>query len=75
MEFGPSVVETFSPARDEIQSDQPTTATEFVEVMIQFGLISMFGAVWPLTAGRLLRTNKHSAALNVLSSSSRRLTV
>jgi ankyrin repeat protein len=47
---GPSVVETFSPARDEIQSDQPTAAVEFVEVMIQFGLIAMFGAVWPLAA-------------------------
>lgn len=46
----PSIVETFSPARDEIQSDQPTAAVEFVEVMIQFGLVAMFGAVWPLAA-------------------------
>ena len=45
-----SVMETFSPARDEILADQPTAAVEFVEVMIQFGLITMFGAVWPLAA-------------------------
>ncbi|KAK3274842.1 hypothetical protein CYMTET_16981 [Cymbomonas tetramitiformis] len=52
-----NVTETFSEARDEVLNENEITVLEFAEVIIQFGYVAMFGAVWPLAALMSLLNN------------------
>jgi hypothetical protein len=45
-----TVTETFTQARDEVLNEEQQTVVEFAQVMLQFGYVALFGAVWPLVA-------------------------
>mmetsp|Transcript_8387 Transcript_8387/g.15900 ORF Transcript_8387/g.15900 Transcript_8387/m.15900 type:complete len:1684 (-) Transcript_8387:1295-6346(-) len=52
-----TVTETFTQARDEVLNEDQQTVLEFASVMLQFGYIALFGAVWPLAALMCLLNN------------------
>lgn len=45
-----TVMETFTQARDEVMNEEQQMVVEFAQVMLQFGYVALFGAVWPLAA-------------------------
>lgn len=57
--------ETFSMARDELEREQETNAMDLAEMMIQFGYVSLFGAVWPLAAAVAFFNNFFEIRLDV----------
>ena len=57
--------ETFSLARDELEREQETNAMDLAEMMIQFGYVALFGAVWPLAAAVAFANNFFEIRLDV----------